>query len=550
MGFFLRCFWVGTLLLPVPVSPQAVNVTSPSAASETGEQDLTDEKRHQSQTFVNEALGNKIVREECAKLDDPKACRGQGEGAKFLGMDSNMIAHVAKAYSLLMGSMYKGGLDAKVPEEEGETPEGSAAGEDSEVDEAVSDNEGEKKDDYCVMIGAGGETVATAMEQLAGKTVGTPTGGATEQKEALYKAARVHRDKAKGATIKAAAWGGATACYVSMMSFGGAAWDSTKNILKTAAAGVLTVFYFKESRVQKKYAVEVRRIADKLPGAGDCNPITQKDCYCSLEEYRNDPKHCVPYLHKNKLSRGSVLRVACTNDRLQADPNCQCAAKDTCLDKRLRNAFVGSAMGPGFLNTSIGSDVGSLARGELKSGALTSSNMEKNVGLKAFFGKRNRGELPPAATLNPSREGEASRLSRNFGLPPELSRRLVAAPVPSDLSAMTAKLGGAGVGVVVGSPAGKKAKSAGRVWDFQGGEGLGGRSNTSSPSRPGFDLKKYLQSGKKKKPRRTGKVLTFNRRAINSAEVGKNSHKNIFHIISRRYILWTATHTLNGSPPR
>ena len=524
-------------LLPSEILSQAVTVKSPGEAQEDLKgKNLTDEERHKSQTFVNEALGNKIVREECAKLDDPKACQGQGRGFRVFGMDSNMISYVAKAYALLMGGMYKGGLDAKVPDQKKEK---------SAVDKATADKKGGKKDDYCALIGVGAETVGMAMQQFSAKTIQTPTKGGTDQKKILYKAARSHRDRAKTATIQAAGWGGAGACYVSMMSFGGAAVNSTNNILKTAAAGLLTVFYLKEREVQNRYADEVKKIADKLPQPGDCNPITEKDCYCALEEYQNDPQYCVPYLHQKKLSRGSILRVACTNDKLQADPNCQCLGTDSCLDKSLKKEFVASGMGSGFITSPIGKEVISLMRGEIKSGNLTSSQMGKNAGLNKFFRKYPKKRFPTVPVLGPSQERDADDLSRHFALPSEFSRLLVAAPKPPGLSASLSRLrGDPGKGV---SPIVRRSKKVGQVWNFRGGKGLQGKKKNTSSISPGFDFKKYFaKRGQKKKAHPQGRIIKFDQRALNSAEVDKNREKNIFHIITRRYMLWGAQVVVQG----
>ena len=535
-GFILLLSWLicwGGVLSSHEVLSQAVIVNPHESVSVSEKEDWTDKERHKSQTFVNEALGNKIIREECAKLKDPKACQGRGEGFKVLGLDSNMISYVAKAYSLLMGGMYKGGLDAKTSK---------GGGGEGEIGKVTGREKGGKKNDYCALIGAGAETVGMAMQQLSAKTIQAPSRGGTDQKKILYKAARSHRDRAKSATLQSAGWGGASACYVSMMTFGGAAVNSVNNILKTAAASLLSAFYFKERGLQKKYADQVKKIADKLPGPGDCNPITQKDCYCSLEEYQNDPEHCVPYLHRKKLSQGSILRVACTNDKLQADPDCRCLGTDSCLDKRLKNAFVGSGMGSGFVTAPIGKEVASLTRGEIKSGALASFQRGKNAALNTFFKNLKKNDLPPSVTLSSSGERDASRLNRDFGLPLELARHLVAAPKPPEQSSNVVGWGGGpGKGHGMDSAV-KKDNSIGQVWAFRGGRGLHGKKKSPAPSPPGFDFQKYLARGKKKKSLKRGNILEFNRRAVNSAEVGKNGEKNIFHIISRRYMLWKIRH--------
>ena len=508
----------------IAVSLWCLGGALPVLAAEEG--DLTDQERHQSQTYVNEALGNKIVMEECAKLDDPGICRGQRGGKKILGLDPSMISVAAKAYATMMGAgMHKGGLDAKAPEVD----------ETTDLERAAED--GEAKDDYCVLIGTGAEGVGLAMQQLSGKTLQTPVGGATDQKRALYKAARSHRDRAKTAAIQAAGWGGASACYVYMMTSGGAAINSKKNLLKTAASGLLAAFYFREKGLQEKYSDQVKGIADKLPSPGDCNPVTETDCYCSLKEYQNDPKHCVPYLHRKKLSEGSILRVACVNDKLQADPDCQCVGADSCLDKTLKNEFAGSAAGSGFVTVPIGKEVASLVRGELAGGSLTSAALGKNAGLNAFF-RKHRDEIPPIGVRGADGASKVSRLGETFGLPGRLAGYVLAAPEPPGMSQAVAKLGGVPVGGGSGTAGAPSKKSSGRILTFQGGGGLREKGKGSPSPSQGFDFQKYLNKGQKKSALKSGEILEFNRRAINSAEVSGNPEKNIFHIISKRYMLW------------
>ena len=496
---------------------QGVLAENPNSPPSTEEMDLTDQERHRSQTYVNEALGNKIVKEECAKLEDPRACQGRGGGFKMLGVDSTMISVVGKAYATVMGGMYKGGLELS--------------------EEAAKEAEEKNKDDYCVLIGAGAEAVGLAMQQLSGKTISAPTGGATEQKKALYKAARSHRDRAKTATIQAAGWGGTSACYGYMMTYGGASIKSKTNILKMAAAGLLTAFYFKERGAQNKYSDQVKGIADKLPNPGDCNPVTETDCYCSLKANRNDPEHCVPYLHKKKLSSGSILRVACVNDRLKADPNCQCAATDSCLDKTLKNEFVTSGGGSGFVRAPIGKEVTSLVRGELRGGSLSSSALGKNAGVNAFF-RKYKDKIPPVTSLDAAGERKASRLAEDFGLSAGLARHLLAAPNPPGLSAAMAKFSGASSGKEgAGADNIPSRKGSGQVVRFQGGDGLKGRRRRKDSS-SGFDFNKYLKAKRKKNSPKRGRILEFNRRAVSSAGLDKNPEKNIFRIISKRYMLW------------
>ena len=505
-GYFLSlCFTfsVGSVAQPVQQLEQQRREDPASLGP-----NITDEERYKSKTFVNEALANKVVKEECAKLRDPAACQGKGRGTTLLSLDSNQWSIAAKALALLMGAH---GVNLTLQQG------GASSGK------------------TCILIGAGGELAGAELLKLSAETLKTPVGGSTDQKSALYKAARAHKDKSKAALWKFVSWGAATACFAYKFNTVNPKFKKLI-ILFMPAAAVLSTYYFREMKIHKRYAKEVQKIAEKLPGPGDCNPVTQKDCYCSLEEYENDPKHCLPYLHKRKLSKGAIARVACTNEQLKADPQCDCILTDTCLDKTIKNSFLASGAGDGFLSSPIGQDALALTRGELRSGELTASPNGKYAGLSNFM--RTHGNKIPPVDLNPQQASLASGLSGKFGVPLALSRHLVAAPNPPNLSDGMERLGFKGKKLASGEAGGGK-KSSGQVWDFRGGDGLKGKVKKASSD--ALNWKKFLPKKKKKKKSLAGQILNFDDEALNKgAGLIQDSSKNIFHIISKRYTLWSA----------
>ena len=256
---FLSMFSTSSIALET-ITPTSVDGTTTSDSP-----NLTDEERYQSETFIHQGLSQREMTEACEKLKDSAACRGQGK-TKFLGVDSSLIQGIASAYSMFSGlasaSGALGGPSAS------SAADGAAATEKSGVD-------------YCGIIPMAGEQVASFMQQAEQTQIQSqPITELNAQKEQLYQASRSHGARARSAKIQGSVWGVTTACYGVMVATGKAALDK-KTILKAGAAGFLTLFWMNESKQQKKYESEVKEIADNLPGAGDCNPHTERNCYCA-----------------------------------------------------------------------------------------------------------------------------------------------------------------------------------------------------------------------------------------------------------------------------
>ena len=508
------------LLLPLDGGSQAVVLSPKGGDSSVPQRDLTDEERNLSETYLDESLGNKIFREECDKLKDPEACRGVGQ-TEFLGIDSEIIRQVSKAYAMLMGTMFQGGLKGAKPK----------VAENSQATKGA----GGPKNDYCVLIGGLAETAGFAMQEISNESLKVPAGGRTTQSDALYRAARSHEDRAGTAKIQAAGWGASSACYGYMLSYGGADPTAPSNLAKLAAAGVLTGFYWWEHSQQQKYADAVKKIAEKLPKPGDCNPVTETNCYCAKSAEEIDPRYahyCRPQVHARKIAAGS-MRSTCINDKLAADPKCKCMQSNSCFDTILEKEFKSDGNGRAFIASPIGSDSLSLARGELKQGALTSTAMRRNAALTSFLEKS--GQLP--AKVPTGSRKVVSLLADKFRIPPPLAGYLVAHPSPAGATKQMAKWKERLAPARAPRKYAQRRRSGSRNLDFAGGRGINRKKGKKSGAKNSFDFKKYLAQNKKKRRSKRGEVLLFSERAINSAEISKDKDKNLFHIISRRYIL-------------
>lgn len=458
----------------------------------------TDKEAHEDKNFVNVAKGNQIIEEECAKMKSPERCKaGQAQNTSFMGVDSQLVKGVAKAYSVVMGTQ-------------------------SKFESEDKDGKSKKTRDYCAMIGAGSETVSTAMEAVAGQRTVDEAKGDTDQRKIFYSAARLHRDRAKAASIPAYGWSAATSCYALHLSF--LKKKRTKGSMsKTAAAAILSKFYWGEAKNNNKYSDKMIAIAKKLPGKGDCSPLTEPDCYCSFKEYQNDTKYCSPGFHKDRVAFDS-LRVACTDDQLKADPKCNCAKTDSCFDKVLASEFTSPDFGKAFMNSKDGYNISRLARGELTGGALSSA-AKNNSALQNFM-DRMGSDLPDVESLTEEQEKSAKAVA-GFGIPPKLARHFASVDPGPNHSKALAKFQGRARGL---------RKSSLRNLRTSGGKGLMRRKRNSATNNA-FDINKYLKKKKKRTRKAAGEIINFNQKALSKTQINKNKNANIFKIISRRYMI-------------
>ncbi|CAM9911292.1 unnamed protein product, partial [Chrysoparadoxa australica] len=229
---------------------------------ESGDYDLTDRERYDSQTYFHEGKSIREMNEACEKLKDPNACQGRGK-TKFMGVDSGVVQMIAKGYSMFGGMMAMGG-DAM--DFEAAKPDAKPAGQTQQQgsEQAASAEEGESKKDYCAMIPMAGEMVAMFAQQLETQNLNSqPTTQETPQKELLYRAARTHQAREKSAKIQGTVWTATTACYAAYMAMGGISIDWTV-IARAGGAGFLAAFWTSEAKKQGEYAKEVRAIAAQL----------------------------------------------------------------------------------------------------------------------------------------------------------------------------------------------------------------------------------------------------------------------------------------------
>ncbi|MCO4793863.1 MAG: hypothetical protein KC493_09130, partial [Bacteriovoracaceae bacterium] len=434
--YFIYAF--SLLILSFSISAQIIGVQR--GGKENNPENLSDQDKHISENYNHSGYLDRQKEEACA--NDKEACGGLDQGNQNFKM-------VAKAFGMIVGMLPSDGAFKQNVTKGGET-QTNADGTKKE----------EKKQDYCRYIAVGTEMVAQFQQQATQTEMSSiPVKKETAQKESLDRAARSHEARAENAKYQVAGWGTTTVCYGYMAatasSVGGMGW------FKLAMAGVMTGFYYTEMDKHKKAAAKVRGIAKKLGGLGDCNPVTEKNCYCSQPESMNDVAVCMPQIKKRQVAANSV-QVACLDSKLKADPQCHCATTDTCYDKQFMHNIDGLDFGTGF-NQGVTGPLRKLARGELTGGnAVGSANRQAALAKQAMRKIKGKG---PAFTgsLNKSQKSEALALSK-MGVPANIAAGIASRKVSaSSVRGARNRFGG---NVKYAAYRGRKGKSRSKILSF------------------------------------------------------------------------------------
>jgi len=524
------------LFIFIPTQAQVVGTSAPNAELDSNEYDLTDADRWEAENYIHQGLTQRTMEEECKKLDDPDACLGRGK-TKFMGVDSSIVEMVSKVYSLFSGAMgmQGGGFKAKAAKGSDASTEGTPTDSQSGTDATDSSGnsnstgkkEGEGKKDYCAYIPAAGELVATTMQTLGQQEIETSKTQESQQKAQLYSAARSHRTRAQTAKIQGTTWGATTACYGYYMAAGGIAID-WKVMAKAAGAGFLTMFWLSESKKQNAYADEVNAIADELPGKGDCNPHTQKNCYCSQPETQYDTANCLEILNK-KITDTTSYSVPCVDKDLKSDATCTCVGTQNCFDTEFFSNLSGTGLA-NFGNTSAGKDFKKLTNGILTNAKLASSGSGTNASAQKFL-KDLDGKITELPNLTKTQSEQANSL-KSYGIPKSVASLIASQTANSFGKDKAASLSNGRYGKINGLVGNTPYKSAGAVLRFNNPtKQIGKKSGQSYNSISNMlnKLKKNPNSGN------SAKVLKFAQQAEREAQITKNKDRPIFEIISRRY---------------
>lgn len=536
---YILFFIVSLLFSPYSYSEDKAKATGYDVSNSNTE-NLTDQERFVVDNYVHEGKVQQEYLEACGEKQDDgtyklndDACLGN-KATAFSEDADTIIEAAAKAYSMIlpmtgMVSMMGGGTSSAAKDLAKATGKGKDAKEPSK--------------DYCQFIPMASETIATVTQQANQQSIAASSkteSNKVKQKELLYQASRSHDARATNSTIQTAGWGSSAGCYAAKLAYDsitlkGAIGDHRKNIamtaLKMGASAFLAGFYGKQMTEHRKYRDKVKEIADELPGKGDCNPITDRECYCSQESTKYDPKYCMTGINKLNIAKGAV-RTSCIDSNAKSDPTCQCATNNTCVDQAYMTTLNGMNLDPNLAKQATNA-MKSLTNGQLSAGLVSQAATagQGAANLKAMLTKSNSKVSAPSS-LNASQEKQANALQK-LGVPVNLSRSIAALPLSPRAKKQVAALK-QGKSSYKYRYRPRSRRNSSEVLTFSGsGNGLlKKKSKKKSTDRMAF-LKKFRQ--KKLGGKKSSEVLMFAEKAANNAQITNNKDVSIFKIISRRY---------------
>ncbi|MBT7610422.1 MAG: hypothetical protein HN576_11745 [Bacteriovoracaceae bacterium] len=505
---FIFCF---IFIMSINSQAQIIGVVdSNGSSSNNNPNNLNDADTYTRDNYIHSGYQQRELDEACK--GNTEACGGQDVGSPY-------AAILGKAYGMIVGAI---GGEFKVAEKGGA---GAAKPEAAKADGAKPEGGEEKKtkSDNCKYIAIGTEVLAMFQQQSAQQNLADlPSNTDTAQKDQLFKAAMSHEERAENAKMQIIGWGATSICYT-YATMAGIQFDWNIG-LKLVGSYALLAFYISEKEKHDKAADGVRKIANKLPGKGDCNPISDTACYCAQPETQNDVQYCMPQIRKRQVAATST-QISCLTNKLKADPKCSCLANNTCYDTEFVSKINSLGFGSNF-NKSVTKPFSNLTRGELV-GANAAGGTNQTSALARQGLRKVANKYPNFnGNLSNKQKSQASLLASK-GVPASLAA-LFASKSPRGSSKYNNRFRGGSLNRVA-RYSGKRG-SRNSVLRFGGGNGL----QNKKQKRRGTNFKKLF--GKNKKVKKGGSVVKFRSKAVRSAEISKNTSANVFDIISRRYM--------------
>lgn len=555
---------------------------------------LTDAERRESESYIHEGLNQEVMLQECANLtpeeaelfqkDQAKAyqqfgdkltegmatCGGDKE-VKGLGLSPEMAGAISKAYSMIIPMMGGGlkltslkdisaektaqtnqaldnaaGADGTkvadmsateradaIKNSSDQSVKDAAAQENTAAEEAKDDERDQT--DYCQFVAMGTEAIAMVQQTMAQQEMNTiPLEQENNaQKAALMRVSRGYKERAKNAQTQAMGWGVTTGCYTYMMFKPSVDKKAWQNWLKVGASGFLTTVFALQVKGFNNAAETTKNIANLLPGAGDCNPHTDRDCYCSQTTTMGDPKYCAPYAHQRSIrDPGVTMRTSCITDKAEADPKCACLQDDSCIHKGIDTLFSLDGLS-GQINPAFAGDLKNLSTGTI-AGSLNTDAINRNLSAARNAMRKANQELSklssPNPKLTPSQLKEAEFLESR-GVPKTLAQAISAEKVTGNFN-KTLALGGSRPAAT--SAAKEKSFNASIVDNSSSG-GLNNKKAKKTQNAAANPFAKFMNKGGNGKSSSNGEILNFAQKAQAGAQISNRKDSSVFDIISRRY---------------
>ncbi|MFP5459550.1 MAG: hypothetical protein ACLGG7_12510, partial [Bacteriovoracia bacterium] len=404
---------------------------------------------------------------------------------------------------------------------------GTAGGGDAKA--GAGEEKGKERTDICVYIPMAGELVAAGMQKVQENKIQEQSSkpGADAQREGLHAVARAHDARAKTATIQGGVYGATAACYTAYLAAG--AQMDWKLGLKLGASAVMTGIFFKKAANHKKFAADVRAIANKLPGAGDCNPHTQTQCFCSEPTSRNVDianytKVCVP----RELASGrdpKKTAIPCStivNGNAVLDLECKCKRTNSCLNGQLSS--MGAQIGFGGYDLADPLRLLNEMDGQMNEANVESFGTQLSARAKKLL-DQNIADVPSMRGLTPKENNLAKEMNK-MGMPARMAAFAAQQAGSAPASADSPQLSSIASSSDEEASTGSSQRSAGVRYNS---------GSYGSAPRRGQQMGAFKSPFDKNANQGAVQVDTYSQEAVAAADINKDTSKGIFDIISHRY---------------
>jgi hypothetical protein len=475
--------------------------------------DLTDAEAYQAREFQHEGRKARKIEQGCT-ANNINCTQGSASKVGLLG---GIEDYIGKGYAMIFGgmSMMSGGLPSVTTGRNpapSSGPEGTPSGETTE----------KKKTDYCMMGAMAWEVVAMMTQQNLQENIQKEVANIKDiQLKALVALKKEHEARQTTSYIQGGVYAGVAVCYIPYLIIGG--YKDPMLYVKMGGATLLSTLFLVKATKHGEAAAAVEKVIKAIPPAGDCNPWTDKKCFCSEKssqqlyaaEFQNV---CVP---KPKLAEVPIIPCSKSTDgKISLDPECKCKKNKSCLNSTIK-AYTPNFDVPGnFMNlTNQGHDL--LAEGGASMARLGAYSTNASAHVAKALAKSKIKKNPK---LTPEQATIATDLEKV--LPPGLAA--VAATAPAGKPP-----GGLGVGKAASLdqlPEATKKKVAEAIKaNYTSGSGENAGGNKEEPvAMPNFGMAPQEN-------RNDAEIVTFAQKAMEGADVSNSPDTPIFDIISNRY---------------
>jgi len=526
--------------------------------------ELTAQEEYESGVYMHEGKAQERYQEICTGkdsqtegMDDICTNGDKAFDGGLMATLEMMMPMVNKAYSMIgvMGMMGQGGsvagLSKKVKEDghnvlvdkEGnefkgqDNPTGGdpiyTDADGNPVETKDLKNKTENQKDMCAIIPGVTDLAANTMQGMENDQIQQSYQNSepkSRQAESFYALQRSHESRQKTSKTQSWGWGATTGCYVAYAATGTAI--DAKLVVKTTLSGLATTFYILKAKAHGEKAELLKKLGDSFPKAGECNPHTDTQCFCSEPssvaiDLVNYQKYCVPAQYASTDKPVDEI-VACIDAQGKPDPSCKCKRRRACIDSTLENQAIQVGLNPSVMRNAAGS-IRPFGSG------FETADIGPGIEQNLAMAKKMLSKYKPEKLPNLRGNKKAQKLAKDIaslGFPKAAALEVAAAKFPTNGNAGIPSFAAASLRDDFGTEKGAFSRTSKNAPKFKSGGSDPSRSKGGN-SNP-FAMKRGRGAGAKSGVQNVD-YASLGSKASMEADITRDPSKGIFEILSHRY---------------